>query len=82
MPFESLKASWEVRAGVIPGQPRPEFTRRWHYTSAQREEDEKSGNDMTYHATFSKLRAEAIDYYLQVSLPQLNNWADITFLWY
>jgi hypothetical protein len=77
-----LKASWEVRAGVVPGQPIPECTKQWHYTSAERDEDEKHGSDQTYHSKFSKLRAEAMDYYLQASMPQDHNWAEITFIWY
>lgn len=82
MPLEALKASWEVRAGIIPGQPIPEFTKRWHYTSKQHHEDETINNKPTDHAVFSKMRAEALDYYLQVSMPNLNNWAELTFVWY
>jgi hypothetical protein len=80
--MSALKASWEVRAGLIPGQPRPEFTRRFHYTSEDRAEDEKHGSEMSYHADFAKMRAVALDYFMQVSMPALNNWAEITFLWY
>jgi hypothetical protein len=80
--MEALKAAWEVRAGVIPGQAMPEYTKRWLYTSKMREEDEAHGSEISYHATFSKMRAEAVDYYIQISMPNLNNWAELTFIWY
>lgn len=76
-----LKASWTVQAGIIPQEPIEKFTRRWEYTSEHNERDTQIA-DPAVHAEFSKLRAEAMDYYLQVSQPNLNNWATITFLWY
>jgi hypothetical protein len=78
----SLKASWEVVAGVIPGRPMPQFSREWCYTSQQKEEDERQGIDPAYHSIFAKMRADVLDYYMQISNPNLNNWAEITFLWY
>lgn len=78
----ALKASWEVHAGVIPGQPIKEFSKRWEYTSKDHEQDTNVGQGIGYHAIFSKMRAEVIDYYLQVSQPRLNNWSNLTFLWY
>lgn len=78
---QALKASWEVHAGVIPGQRRAEYSKYWEYLSSDAEEDRQI-EDPSVHAKFSKLRAEAMDYYLQVSLPALNNWATITFVWY
>jgi len=79
-----LKAQWIVRAGVIPGQPLAEFTRVWDYTSEDNDADDKAnpdGRNPAYHSRLAKMRAEALDYYLQVSLPRLNNWAAIEFLW-
>ena len=80
--IESLKASWEIVAGVVPGTPVQDWTKRWHYTSAQREEDEKHGSEPNYHSTFAKMRAEALDYYSQISMPHYSNWAQLTFIWY
>jgi hypothetical protein len=76
----ALKAAWTIEAGLIPGVPRPEFTRRFEYTSDQAEQD--ADLEAHQHAEFSKIRATAIDYYLQVSFPQVNNWANIAFIWY
>ena len=81
-PVNALKASWEVRAGVISGDPRADYTRHWRYTSEDYAEDEAHRDNATYHSIFAKLRAEALDYYVQVSMPNLNNWAEISFLWY
>lgn len=71
-----------MRAGIIPLEPKVEYTKRWEYTSQQHQQDQAHRSDMTYQATFSKLRAEAIDYYVQVSLPHMNNWAELFFVWY
>lgn len=82
--MEALKGAWEVYAGIIPGQPMPEFTRRYVYTSKDNEFDQQSNTEHSpaYHSVLCKIRAEAIDYYLQVSNPQILNRATITFIWY
>jgi len=87
----AAKGAWEVRAGIIPGQAMPELTRRWVYTSADREKDETESQlaaersataGLAYHAIFAKMRAEAVDYHLQMSNPRVMNWAELTFIWY
>jgi hypothetical protein len=83
MPNNALKARWDVQAGVVPGFAREDLTRRWYYSSAECEEDENGGaRSPAYHSIFAKRRAEAMDYYLIVSMPQRNNWATITFVWF
>jgi len=79
----ALKAQWTVHAGVIPGQSLPLFTRTWQYTSMEDDLDRHDNPDgnPAFHSRLSKMRAEVMDYYLQVSLPQLNNWATIEFIW-
>lgn len=81
--MNALKAMWTVSAGVIPGKALPEFERSYSYTSEDDAADKAANSDKNpaYHSIFAKRRAEAIDYYLQVSLPQLNNWATIEFIW-
>ena len=79
-----LKASWTIRAGVIPGQSMPEFFRQYFYTSEMDQQDTANnprGSNPGYHSLLAKMRAEAMDYYVQVSMPQMNNWAEIVFLW-
>ena len=81
----TAKACWRVQAGVVPGKPMPEYTREYWYTSEHNEQDTKEnpdGKDPAYHSLLAKMRAEALDYYLQVSMPQLNNWATIEFVWF
>lgn len=80
--MEALKAAWEVRAGLIPGQPLPEWTKRFVYTSAQVEEDGQHAKDVTYQTIFNKRQFEAMSYHLQMSNPQISNWAELTFIWY
>lgn len=77
---QALKASWTVRAGVIPGTPDPKFTKVWTYTS---EDSEKDAEICDLHdiAIFSQKRAAAADYYQQVSNPKRMNWATLEFLW-
>ena len=90
-----LKAAWEVHAGLIPMQSMEEFTKIFPYTSEDYEEDRKNEDNFkdpenikqktvgyAFHSRFSKIRAEAIDYYLQLNSPQILNWAQITFIWY
>lgn len=36
-----LTAAFEVRAGIVPGHPLPEYTKHFWYTPADRESDEK-----------------------------------------
>jgi hypothetical protein len=80
-----LKATWEVTAGVIPGQSISEYTKRWNYTSDEGEADNKTmqaNPTLAFHATFSKKRAEAMDYYMQLSNPNVVNWVRLEFFWY
>jgi hypothetical protein len=82
--FMRLKASWTVNAGVLPGIGLSTFHKRWEFTSQDDEQDQQNNSlgDPAYHSLFAKMRAEAMDYYLQVSLPHLNNWATLEFVWY
>lgn len=78
------KARWSIEAGIVPGQALKQFCRDYYYSSAMQEEDRQNNPnaDPSYHSLFCKMRAEAMDYYLQVSNPQILNWARITFIWY
>ncbi|HEV8189488.1 MAG TPA: hypothetical protein VGP83_17165 [Pyrinomonadaceae bacterium] len=80
--MEALKAAWEVRAGVIPGQAMPEYTKRFIYTSKDVETDGEHSKDVAYQTLFNARQFEAMSYHLQMSNPNLNNWAELTFIWY
>lgn len=79
---EALKAAWEIRAGIIPGQATPEYTRKFFYTSSDYEEDGKHAQEFGYQPIFMKQAACAASYHQQMSSPQVNNWAELTFIWY
>lgn len=82
MPLNALKASWIVQGGIIPGESLPNFTKTWSYTSADAEIDRTQNTKPEDQAIFSKRRAEAMDYYLQISVPHILNWATVSFMWY
>lgn len=76
----ALKACWTVQAGIVPKEPMAKYTKSWQYTSDLHDRDAQI-SDPAIQAEFSKMRAQAMDYFLQVSQPNLTNWATITFLW-
>lgn len=91
----ALKAAFEVRCGVIPGQPMPEHTRRFFYTSEDYEADAKlppmpEGHvidlngplDQPHMSTFTRRHIEAMRYYSSLVHPSFVNWADLTWIWY
>jgi len=78
---DALVASWQIRAGVVPGTPTPEYTKMFSYTSRDREEDEAHAKEIGYQPLFMKQMACANLYHQQMSNPAINNWAELTFLW-
>lgn len=75
-----LRAYWAVSAGVIPDVPVQSYYKRWEYTDVDKEADDRIKEPWEV-AIFAKKRAEAMDYYLQISLPNLVNWAKLEFMW-
>lgn len=75
----SLRASWEVRAGLIPGQAMPEHTRQFHLTS-----DEWQGPDGLRLMLLRSSEATAWATYLMAlcSSGKEVNWTETTFIWY
>ena len=78
----ALKATWEVRAGVVPGTAIPEYTKCFTYTADEYETDGAHATDPAYQPIFMLRMAEAGIYQLQLSNPKLVNWAELTFFWY
>lgn len=70
-PGSRLRCSWEVHAGIIPGQPMPEFTRRWLLTSETFYAEEATGE------TFLRYRDEAYEYAKSLSNPAGLNWVRV-----
>lgn len=74
-----LRCSWEVVAGLIPGQPMHEHTRQWHLTS----EKWADGKGFELFLTL-KAQADAYAAYLQILCANGRevNWTRTDFVWY
>lgn len=77
-----LAAAWEVRAGLIPGQALPEYTKHFFYASEEYEEDGRHAKEFAYQPIFMKRMAMAASYQQQLSNPNTLNWVELTFIWY
>ena len=75
----AAKAIFEVQAGVIPGTPMPEYTKRWGYTSEDFEHDRTVPQDQP--TIFSQRLQEAHEYAKGLSNPAYVNWVHVDFLW-
>lgn len=74
--MNTLKAFWNVTAGVILDQPDPQFTRHYEYTSDDYATDQKHGPEI-----FNKIKYEASDYALDIQNPGMVNWVKTEFVW-
>jgi hypothetical protein len=70
----ALKAYWQVTAGVIPGEPEPEFSRCWKLTSADVESAART-------ALFEATREAALAYARVLMDPARFNVVTIEFVW-
>ena len=75
----SLRCTWEVRAGLIPGQVMSEKTERFHLTS---EEWERSGGLQEFMNKQATAQAYAAYLQLLCANGREVNWTEITFIWY
>lgn len=80
--IEPLSGCWEVCAGLIPGDPMPEFTKRFPYTSTLRVQDAANANDGRDTNNFTRLMLEAHDYAKQITVPQRVNWVRVDWIWF
>jgi hypothetical protein len=89
--MKSVKLVIEVTAGLRPGLPEPQFTRRWTITSdeweqAQAEDDallETGDNEHAVHAALllAFRAAEADEYARLLRNPQRFNWVRTEWEW-
>lgn len=77
--MQSAKALIGVQAGVIPGDPMPEYTRNWGYTSEDYEHDQTVPQDQP--TIFSQRLQEAHDYAMGLSNPAYVNWVRVDWIW-
>jgi len=79
MPLKAAKAFIEVEAGVIPGQPIPEYTKRWGYDVEEYEKDTLTPQDQP--TIFSQRLQEAHNYAMGMSNPAYVNWVRVDWIW-
>lgn len=85
--MESAKLILEVVAGLIPGQPEPEYTRRWVVTSSEWEEAERKDDEVDPEHAFHRAlliafrAAEADEYARLLRNPGRFNWVRTDWLW-
>lgn len=84
--LESAKVIIEVTAGLIPGTPDPQFTRRWAITSKEWHEAEQK--EMTEDSIFHPMHellifraAEADAYAMMLRDPARLNWTRTDWIW-
>jgi len=77
---QSLQATIEVRAGVLPGQSMPEHQRFWNWTSEQQERlingDAKAKEEWVAMAGSSR------EYAATLENPAILNWVERIWVWY
>lgn len=79
--IKSARAAWEVVAGIIPGQPMPEYTRQWALTSDDWYDSD--GRPSTKGiAEFTRLQAVAQEYARAITDPSRVNWVRIDWIWF
>lgn len=84
---ESAKCSWEIRAGMVPGQPIAELTRQFHVSSSEYEAAGKVGPEsggLTHVFIAKQFQAYAYANELQTLCAngRTCNWVELTFVWY
>jgi hypothetical protein len=75
----AAKAFFRVTAGVVPGESRPEYEKRWDYSSADYEQDRVAAPDE--ETVFAKQLKLAHDYAMSITNPAYLNWVRTEFLW-
>lgn len=74
----ALVAQWTVFAEIIPGNPMPEYTRIWEYTSEDLQKDEAMEKGVTL---FEMRKLEATAYAMALQDPSQVNIVRFQFMW-
>ncbi len=83
-----LRCAWEVRAGILPGRPMPEHTKRWFITSETWELENQQWSDEEFKkrfpegSTFLRFQELAHEYAKGLNDPRYLNWVSVEWLWY
>ena len=82
------RCCWEVTAGIIPGTPIPELTRRWVITSEYWEKSNAMSDEQfaAVHpdgkSAFFTFRKEALEYTETLYDPRYHNWVRCEWIWF
>lgn len=80
--MKAARAAWEVTAGLIPGNPDPEFTKVWGYTSDDAEQDRARPEDDDTPPIFEQRMKEAYEYAMSLNYPSRLNWVRVDWIWF
>lgn len=69
----------EVVAGIVPGTPRDEYTRRWAWTDAQH--DRLEAGDAGANREWLQMCGESREYAASLENPSRVNWVRRDWLW-
>lgn len=87
-PGVRARCCWEVVAGLIPGQPMPEFTRRWTITGEYWEKINAMSDEEFFKefpegkSNFQKFQIEAQEYARSLTDPRRVNWVRVDWIWF
>lgn len=80
---EAARCAWEVTAGLIPGQPMAEYTRRWGLTSSQwYDNEDTSGPSPQGVALYNAHLVAAMEYARYLMNPGALNWVRVEWIWF
>lgn len=76
----SAKLAIEVVAGLVPGQPLPEYTRRWVWSSDDQQALENG--DKAAREKYLRMAGESREYAASLEDPRSLNWVQRVWLWF
>ncbi len=77
--MESAKLLIEVVAGLVPGVPMPEYTRRWSWSSA--DQTALINGDKAASEKYIRIAGESREYAASLENPQQINWVRREWIW-
>lgn len=75
----AMKAQWTLTAGILPGEPMPEFTKQWSYTNVDHKKDQ--GVPSEEPTIYSEKIDEVYDLAKGMCNPGYVNWVKVEFIW-
>ncbi len=79
---EAARCAWEVTAGLIPGEPMPEYTRRWGLTASQWYAPDEDGPSHQGVALYNACLVAAVEYARYLMNPGSLNWVKVEWIWF